>query len=131
MIEIPRVRRPSPSAHLDSRWLADAFEPSISLILVERIAASVLAVKGSNRLRIFGMKGILGGNSHAGGRPHVANKNVLLAVAIEIEPAGAHPRARFLNPRFGRDHCERSVAVIPIQIAPPEVVGHVEIRTSI
>ena len=76
------------------------------------------------------MEELLRGNSLTGGRPHVGGVDVLFAVVIEIGPARAHAGARIVDVGFAGDCGERAVAVVAIEIAAPEIVGHVEIGRS-
>src|SRR5882724_2644574 len=91
----------------------------------------MLAIQGTNLLRFVFVKDLLFRNSQASSRPHVGGINVLLAVAIKIEPAGAHPRADFINASSCGDRCKSSFAVVAIEIVPPKVVDHIQIWRTI
>src|SRR5437763_6005387 len=77
------------------------------------------------------METLLLRNAQACGRPHVRDVNVLLPIAVGVQPARAHSRAYIFDSRLSRDGSKRSVAVIAIQIASPEVVGDVKIGPAI
>src|SRR5205807_10368959 len=64
-------------------------------------------------------------------RPHIPDVNILISIIIGVEPAGAHACPNILDMGFPRDGCECSVAIVAIEIAASEIVGHAEVWPSV
>src|ERR1700729_1862709 len=73
VIEVPEIRRPGPTAHLNSGLLADVLKPSIALVAIKRIASCVSPIERADLFRRFFMEAALPGNPLPSGRPHVGN----------------------------------------------------------
>src|SRR6478672_10520528 len=103
MIEIESIGRPRPAPKFSVRFSGDILELPISKVLIKGISAGMTPIK---RLDIFGivcMKVVLSRDSQPCRGPHVSDIDILLAVAIEIEPASAHAGSYIFYSRFGRN----------------------------
>src|SRR5208337_2135195 len=64
-------------------------------------------------------------------RPHVGHIQVLPSVPVVIEPTDAHPRPNIFHPSLSSNVRKRSIAVVPVQILPPEIVHHVQVQPAV
>src|SRR5215469_10714987 len=90
VIEIPGIGGPRPSADIGLCGEAYVFESSISQVAVKRISTRMLTIERTNFVGVFCVKYVLAGNAQSSGRPHVGNVDVLFAIVVVVEPAGAH-----------------------------------------
>src|ERR1700720_1850401 len=91
----------------------------------------MFAVEGAN---IFGgvlLKDRLRRNALAGGSPHVGDIQVLVAVAVVVQPTDAHAGANVFHSRLRRDIGESSVAIVAIKVLAAKVVDHAKVRPAI
>ena len=66
-----------------------------------------------------------------GGCPHVRHVEILSAIVVVVQPANAHAGAHVFHARLCSHIGKRAVAVVAVQILPPEVVHDVEIGPAV
>src|SRR3984957_4244987 len=91
----------------------------------------MFTVEGTHILGRVLLKDWLRRNALAGGGPHVRDVQILVAVAIVVQPTNAHARANVFYAQLRRDVRERSVAIVAVKVFAPKVVDHAQVRPAI
>src|SRR5258706_13837451 len=77
------------------------------------------------------LEDLLRGDALAGGGPHVADVEILVAVVVVVERADAHSCADVFDSSLRGDIGEGAIAVVPVGVVTAEVVDDVEVRPSV
>ena len=72
-----------------------------------------------------------GRDAHSRRGPHVGNINILKPVVVVVETADTHPRPDVFDSGLQSHIREGSVAIVVIEILPPEIVYHEKIGPAI
>ncbi len=131
MVEIPCIGGPGPAAHFRAGFRSNILERGTARILVQRIAPGVAAIDGSDFGWLIGMKVCFLGDSLAGGGPHIGNVNLLMAVVVDIGPAGAHAGPGLVDSGGFGNGFKSAVAAIAVKIATAKIVGHVQVWPAV
>jgi hypothetical protein len=91
----------------------------------------VLPVKRAHSRIDSGQKLIVGGDAPAGSEPHIGDVQILTAIVVDVHPAGTHTGPVIFDACFLRNVGEGAVSVVAVEILPPEVVCHMEVRPSV
>src|SRR5579871_732163 len=131
MIKVPCVGRPRPAPHLDTGLYRNVLECAVSLIPVQGIALHVTVIKSTKTFWLTRMKLRVLKHAHTRRDPHSSRVDILYAAIVDIEPTGAHTRARFVDVSLAGNRSKRPVAVVAIEVVSPEVVYDVQIRPAV
>src|SRR6516162_10130096 len=122
LVEIPGIGGPRPTAHFSPGPLGRILELAVSQVSIQRIAEHMPSIQSTSLLRLFPVKVRLTPNTHPGSHPYARRVNILMAVIVVIEPAGAHAGTDIIDTRFGGNRRERSVSIIPVEIVAAKVI---------
>ena len=124
VIEIEATGGPGPTSHFDAFLSAGVFEGAIALVAEEGVAFGV-ALPEVGWFQVFGSNGSL-----AGIAPHVGEVEIGKAVAIVVEPGGAHAGTGIVGVGFWGYVTEDAVG-IAVEVFATEVVGDAEVGPAI
>ena len=91
----------------------------------------MFAIQRSYLLRRILLKDFPRRDTFPGRGPHISDVKILDSVIVIIEPADRHARAHILNAGLRSDVGKSSVAVVAVEVLPPEVVHYIKIGPAV
>ncbi len=134
-VEVQGAGRPGPAAHVHPGRQGHVLEGAVAPVPEERVAPRVVAVERADVRRGVGHE--VGARRHpeTAVAPHLAAVDVEAAVAVVVEEEDAHPGRVVLDARLRRHVLEPHLPVaepeVVVQVLPPEVVRHHEVRPPV
>ena len=107
-VEVERVGRPGPAAHLGAGLERRVLEAPVAAVAEERVAPRVVAVERPHLGRGIGHEGGRRRHAQAVVAPHVAGVDVELSVVVVVEEGRAHAGAVVEDARLRGDVLEAS-----------------------
>src|SRR5262249_40272334 len=129
-VEIDEPARPGPASKVSASLFAHILERPVAFVLKQAVAPRVAAVE---LLKLGALLLVVEGAGDPLSRrgKHVAHVKVEITVVVIILPGNAHARADILDPGFPGGLGKGPIAVIPVEVVAPKVVGDIEVGIAI
>ena len=134
-VEVQRVGRPRPAAHLGARLERPVLEASIAAVPEEGVAAGVAPIERAHVRRSVRHEGGRGRHPQAARAPHVAGVDVEQTVVVVVEEGRAHSGAVVEHAGVGchilERHLARPASPRAVKVLGAEVVRHQQVGPAV